>query len=89
MSSLQWRIGTITRSLGSLHSDWWQGTAAELASCLHLAVFPVTGWWRERKHLDRWSTAAQYSLIVTIESVAAEIYAAIASELAVPITVTT
>jgi hypothetical protein len=52
----------------SLHSDWWTGNAADLATCNLIAVYPVTGWWRERPHLGRFERAARYSLIVTIEA---------------------
>jgi len=63
-----WIVGRDGRTRGSLHSDWWTGTAAELARCNTLAVYPVTGWWKERHHLGRWNRAARYSLIVSIET---------------------
>ena len=63
-----WVVGTNGRSLGSLHCDWWEGTAADLAASGYLAVYPVTGWWRERKSLERWGSNARYSLIVTLET---------------------
>ena len=56
------------RTRGSVHSDWWTGTAAQAASCGKLAVFPVTGWWRERNHLGKYDRDARYSLIVTIHT---------------------
>ncbi|MFT3686395.1 MAG: S8 family serine peptidase [Phycisphaerales bacterium] len=43
----RWVVGKQARSRGSLHSDWWHGTAAELADRDALAVYPVTGWWRD------------------------------------------
>jgi hypothetical protein len=80
-----WEIGEHGRTRGSLHSDWWTGTASDLASCRHVAVFPVTGWWRERPHLERHSRAARYSLIVTIEAPGQEVdlYTPITAEVAV------
>ncbi len=63
-----WTVGTKSRTRGSIHSDWWTGTAAALARCNTLAVYPVTGWWRERHHLQRWNRKARYSLIVSIET---------------------
>jgi len=63
-----WTIGEDGRTNGSLHSDWWTGTAAELARCGRIAVYPVTGWWKERHHLGRYKQKARYSLIVSIES---------------------
>jgi hypothetical protein len=63
-----WVVGRRGRTRGSIHSDWWQGTAAELARCGTLAVYPVTGWWRERPHLGRYNRKARYSLVVSIET---------------------
>jgi hypothetical protein len=63
-----WTIGSKGRTHGSLHSDWWTGTAAELAASGHVAVYPVTGWWRERPHLGRLENKARYSLIVSLET---------------------
>jgi hypothetical protein len=33
-----------------------------------LVVYPVSGWWRERKHLERYNQPARYSLIISIRS---------------------
>lgn len=63
-----WVIGEDNRNLGSLHSDWWTGTAATLASSGKIVVYPVSGWWRERKHLARYNQPAKYCLIVSIHS---------------------
>lgn len=73
-----WVVGTNGRTQGSIHSDWWEGTAADLAACGYLAIYPVTGWWRERRRLERWNNEARYSLIVTLETEAeAQLYTAI------------
>jgi hypothetical protein len=64
----QWVIGDKGRRRGSLHADWWEGLAADLAKSDHIAVYPVTGWWKERPHRNRWNSKARYSLIVTIET---------------------
>ncbi len=63
-----WVVGEDTRSLGSLHSDWWTGTAATLSRCGKIVVYPVSGWWRERKQLDRYNQPAKYCLMVSIQS---------------------
>ena len=63
-----WVVGEDGRCLGSLHSDWWTGTAATLARSGRIVVYPVIGWWRERKHLGRYDQPARYSLIVSISS---------------------
>lgn len=64
----RWAIGSINRSYGSIHSDFWEGTAADLATCNMIGIFPVIGWWRERKHLKRVDTKTRYSLIVSLET---------------------
>ena len=40
----------------------------ELAACGHVAIYPVTGWWRERPQLGRLESKARYSLIVSLET---------------------
>lgn len=66
--SRHWVVGEDNRTLGSLHSDWWRGTAAELARSGHIVVYPVSGWWKDRKHLKQHDQPARYSLLVSIES---------------------
>jgi hypothetical protein len=61
-----WRLGFRQRHKGSLHQDIWHGTAAELANCGYLAVFPGQGWWKSRGALERYDSQAHYSLIVSI-----------------------
>lgn len=51
--SLDWMFGPNLRHRGSLHADRWEGTAADLALCENIAIYPVIGWWREREHLAR------------------------------------
>ncbi len=87
----RWRLGERARDKGSISSDVWEGTAAEAAECGVLAIFPVTGWWRERPRLGRVEERARYSLVVSIQSPTAEvdIYAAVATKVAVPIAIRT
>lgn len=61
-----WLLGANQRHRGSLHQDIWRGSAAELANCGKLAVFPAQGWWRTRQALERYNSDARYSLIVSI-----------------------
>jgi hypothetical protein len=42
--------------------------AAQLAACGYLAVFPVTGWWRQRADQEHWCKQARYALVVTIRT---------------------
>jgi len=83
----KWLIGGRTRHLGSLHSDRWVGTAADLAERGYIAVYPALGWWRERKHLERWRKHARYSLVVSIATpdVPVDIYTAVAEKIAVKV----
>lgn len=84
-----WTIGSNLRCKGSIHSDVWTGTAAQLAAAGVLAVYPVTGWWKERPNLNRWSRTAKYSLILSLETDSAQtdLYTPIASQIALPIIV--
>jgi hypothetical protein len=61
-----WVLGAKLRNRGSLLCDWWEGTATDLADCGYIAIYPVIGWWRERKKLNRWANKVRYSLIVSL-----------------------
>ena len=63
-----WLIGPQQRHRGSIHSDLWRGTAAELASRGFVAVYPTSGWWKTRPALERYNQSARYSLIVSISA---------------------
>lgn len=67
-SDKNWLLGTGQRHRGSLHQDIWRGTAAELANCGYLAIFPGQGWWKTRRALERFDSDAPYSLIVSIHT---------------------
>ena len=67
-SDPDWRLGPALRHLGSLHSDTWTGTAVDLAERGVLAVYPVAGWWKTRKKLERYDNKARYALIVSIRT---------------------
>ena len=66
--SSHWLIGANGRNKGSIHSDIWMGTAAELASSEAVAVYPIIGWWRERSYLGFAEKKARYSLVVSIST---------------------
>jgi hypothetical protein len=76
-----WAIGRL-RTKGSIHCDWWTASGADVAQCGQVAVFPVTGWWRERKHLGFVEKRSRYSLIITISTpaTAIDLYTPIAQE---------
>ncbi len=67
-SSEHWVIGSHSRNKGSIHSDIWKGTAAELAGSNLISVSPTIGWWRERSYLGKWNKKTRYALIVTIKT---------------------
>ncbi|GAA2684923.1 MULTISPECIES: S8 family peptidase [Actinosynnema] len=80
----EWVIGADSRSLGSLHSDIWTGTASDLAQRGIIAVYPVGGWWKN----DPGERQARYALVVSIETpgVDTDIYTPVAQQLQIPIT---
>lgn len=65
-SDTQWTLGPNLRDRGSLHSDLWQGAASDLARRGVIGVYPVSGWWKEREHLERYGRSARFSLVVSI-----------------------
>lgn len=62
-----WLLGTF-RDRGSLHADFWSGSAADLADRDAVGVFPVGGWWKEKPYLERFDALARYALVVTIRA---------------------
>ncbi len=70
----RWKLGPKSgRNLGSIHNDVWEGTAAEVSNCNLIGIYPVSGWWKERSHLDCWDKQTRYSLIVSLETPKTEI----------------
>ncbi len=67
-SSSHWLLGRTLRNRGSVHSDTWKGTPAELALCNYISISPTIGWWKEREYLGRCNSESRYSLIVSITS---------------------
>jgi len=84
-----WLIGKQNRHKGSIHSDIWRGSAADLASRGVIAVYPALGWWKTRKRLEGYNKSARYSLIVSIRApeVDVDLYASITNQIAVPVLV--
>lgn len=86
----QWALGSAgLTNRGSIHSNWWKTSGAELAACGEIAVYPVGGWWKQRKHLEMFYRSVRYSLVISIETRATEVrlYSAIANLLNIPIEV--
>ena len=67
-----WLLGNI-RNRGSIHSDVWNGTAADLATRDAIGIFPVGGWWKDTPGSDHWNKEVRYSLIVSIRAPESEI----------------
>lgn len=63
-----WFFGPKSISAGSIHTDIWEGSAVELVERDLLYVYPISGWWRERKSLGRVESKARYALVVGIET---------------------
>lgn len=84
-----WLIGSDNRNKGSIHSDIWQGTAAQLASSNLIAISPRIGWWRERHSLERYNQKTRYSLVVSISTPEndVDIYTPVKVSLSQPITI--
>jgi len=62
-----WFFGTQLRTRGSIHSDTWTGTAADLAEMHTIAVYPVGGWWKYSTAQNRWQNSVRFSLLVSID----------------------
>lgn len=91
--SKRWAIGSKGRTSGSVHSDYWEGTGAEIAACNRVAIFPIGGWWKTRAHLKKADSLARYSLIISLHTEAqdVDIYTpvkvAIANQIQIPVAI--
>lgn len=79
---------TLTTS-GSIHSNIWNGQAADLAARGHIAVFPTYGWWNKRPNLNAYDKTSHYALIATISTPETDIYTPVATAINVPIVIET
>lgn len=86
-----WFLGSEARNRGSLHGDVWEGTATELAARGRVAVFPVTGWWKELQSRDRSELGARYALVLSIEAPVEDVdlWTPVAQEVGLPIVIET
>lgn len=83
-----WVVGPNQRHKGSLHQDIWRGYGAELARTGGaLAVYPVGGWWKYNKRVDRVDLPVRYALIVSLRTKDedVDIYTPVATALGVPV----
>ena len=86
-TSTEWFLGETARNTGSIHSDTWSGTAADLAERGVVGIYPVSGWWKDQPKRDRSGAGARYALVLTIETdmEGVDIWTPIAQEIGVPI----
>jgi hypothetical protein len=83
-----WVVGPRLRNRGSLHSDLWEGTAADLAARHAIAVYPTGGWWREKPALQRTDRQVRYSLVVSLRApVEVDLYTPIETAVGIPVEV--
>ncbi len=83
-----WQFGTVAFR-GSIHSDVWIGSCADLLSMGYILVHPITGWWRTRPSQGRVAARTKYALLVTLEAEnpALDIYTELSAIIGVPIPV--
>jgi hypothetical protein len=86
-SDTNWTLGTDLRDRGSLYSDLWRGAASNLALRGMVAIFPVSGWWKDREHLERYHRVARYALVISIVTPPTEvdIYTPVVNQIAVQV----
>jgi hypothetical protein len=82
-----WYLGEVARNKGSIHSDIWVGTAADLAERGWFGVYPVSGWWKDQPKRDRSEIGVRYALVISIETEAegVDIWTPVAQEIGIPI----
>ncbi|MGH8727550.1 MAG: S8 family peptidase, partial [Burkholderiales bacterium] len=68
VDSTAWFLGEQARNKGSIHSDIWVGTAADLADRGVIGIYPVSGWWKDQPKRDRSQVGALYALVVSIDT---------------------
>ena len=66
--STRWLIGSDNRNKGSIHSDELNLTAAQLAVCNLIVVYPIGGWWKTRTNLKQYNNKLRYSLIISLDT---------------------
>ena len=87
--SSEWYLGEQARNRGSLHSDILTCNAADLAERGVVAVYPVSGWWKDQPKRDRSNRGARYALVVSIETpgVETDIWTPVAQQVGVAIAI--
>jgi hypothetical protein len=60
-----WFLGKL-RNGGSIHSDTWEATAADVADMDAFGIYPIGGWWKNNPRLGKVNSIARYTAIVSI-----------------------
>jgi hypothetical protein len=83
----EWFLGEMARNKGSIHSDIWVGTAADLAERGVVGIYPVSGWWKDQPKRDRSEHGARYAVVLALETPAegVDIWTPVAQQIGVPI----
>jgi len=83
----KWVIGEDLRNKGSIHRDFCINSGADLATRNCIAVYPVSGWYKTRKKLEKYDSRVRYSLIISIEApeVDVDIYTPISNEVSIEV----
>lgn len=58
---------------GSIHSCIWEGPAIDIAHANAVAIYPTTGWWKERPQFDQSQEGVNYSLIMSLQTAATDV----------------
>lgn len=69
----EWQFGFNRRSVGSLHIDALSMPASDLARRGVLAVYPVGGWWKDRRNVEREDRIARFALVIEIDAEAIDV----------------
>jgi hypothetical protein len=85
-----WLIGAAARNRGSIHSDVYTTTAADLSDSGAIGVFPVGGWWKSGTRHDRAERRVRYALLVSLTTPRTDIdlYTPIAIKIGLPVEIT-
>lgn len=67
-NSDNWLYGPTNRNVGSIHSDIWEGSGADFSEARYILIYPVGGWWKQKKKSKKYNNKVKYSLIVSITS---------------------
>lgn len=83
-SSFDWEIRKRRRGRGTVQSDRWRGPASLLAGSKLIGVYPLLGWWNDRKDLIE--EKMRFALVITVSVPdGVDIYTPISQSLAVSV----